>query len=345
MSDKSELLYQAICNIDDEIIASAAAAKSVKKRRTNPIKWLSVAACFILVAGIGVGVWRSGITGPSSAVSNDDPPKVSDNITEPPENTDPVDSPAVTDTQPKPDTDDSPIGGGSEFECPLHGLGTYTAIPMELVNYVGQENFDIWAEPLRAVDYDNQRTDGCICIGTLPDFIEHFDIPNDVIIDYYYNKGGYYTDDWDLDIILAHDWDAFDEYAQAHQGFDEEMMKRENERRFKRELLNSIENSTDEEIKAYWNELTENGTKKNYAKWSIADFVDKTGIDIMSLTSILASVSVNSFTGESHQMFEYDFSSLYEPEGNEVSIMNSGNPPSDTNEELYPVLQDALLHK
>lgn len=57
MSDKSELLYQAICNIDDEIIASAAAEKPAKKRRTNPIKWLSVAACFILAVGIGVGVW------------------------------------------------------------------------------------------------------------------------------------------------------------------------------------------------------------------------------------------------------------------------------------------------
>lgn len=343
MSDKSELLYQAICNIDDEIIASAAAAKPLKKRRTNPIKWLSVAACFILVAGIGVGVWRSGITDPSSAVSNDDPPKVSDNITEPPENTDPVDTPAITDTQPTPDSGENAIGGG-DIECPLHGIGTYVGIPGDLIDYVGMETFLAWSEP----QYSNNtqiRNDNCSCIVTFPNFVEHFDIPDEVIVDYYYNKGGYYSFDWDLDIILAHDWEAFDEYAQAHQGFDEEMMKRENERRFKRELLNSIENSTDEEIKAYWNELTENGTRYSYGTWSISDFVDKTGIDIMSLTSILASVSVNSFTGESHQMFEYDFSSLYEPEGNEVSIMNSGNPPSDTNEELYPVLQDALLHK
>ncbi len=58
MSDKSELLYQAMGDIDDEIIASAASSK--KKRKTSPVKWLSIAACFILIVGIGVGVWRSG---------------------------------------------------------------------------------------------------------------------------------------------------------------------------------------------------------------------------------------------------------------------------------------------
>lgn len=88
MNKKSERLYEILQDMDDDmIVLSAPVNKKVQK--ASPLKWLSVAACFILIAGIGVGVWRSGITDPSSAVSGpDDSPKVSDNITDPPESND-----------------------------------------------------------------------------------------------------------------------------------------------------------------------------------------------------------------------------------------------------------------
>ncbi|MBQ2720471.1 MAG: hypothetical protein IJF23_02935, partial [Clostridia bacterium] len=70
MSKKSEFLYEAMGNIDDDIIAAASSAKKIKKKKPNPVKWLSIAACFILVAGIGVGVWMSGIGRPAVVPSN-----------------------------------------------------------------------------------------------------------------------------------------------------------------------------------------------------------------------------------------------------------------------------------
>ena len=124
MSKKSERLYEILQDMDDDMIAVSAPVNK-KAQKTSPLKWLSIAACFILVTGIGVGVWRSGIADPSSAVLNNDPPKVSDNITDPPEtsinteeNTDPADENTtdVTDPEVPEDTGgETPngIGGGS----------------------------------------------------------------------------------------------------------------------------------------------------------------------------------------------------------------------------------------
>lgn len=126
MSKKSERLYEILQDMDDDmIVASAPVNKKVQK--TSPLKWLSIAACFILVTGIGVGVWRSGIADPASAVSSDDPPKVSDNITDPPEssvhteeNTDPADENTTDVNTPEAPDDtggETPngIGGGSSI--------------------------------------------------------------------------------------------------------------------------------------------------------------------------------------------------------------------------------------
>lgn len=131
MSKKSERLYEILQDMDDDmIVASAPVNKKVQK--TSPLKWLSIAACFILVAGIGVGVWRSGIADPSSAVSSDDPPKVSDNITDPPEssvhteeNTDPADENTTDVNTPEAPEDtggETPngIGGGDTNLLPIN---------------------------------------------------------------------------------------------------------------------------------------------------------------------------------------------------------------------------------
>ncbi len=136
MSKKSERLYEILQDMDDDMIVASAPVNK-KAQKPSPLKWLSIAACFILVAGIGVGVWRSGITDPSSAVSSDDPPKVSDNTTDPPEssvhteeNTDPADENTTDITEPEVPEDtggETPngIGGGN------HGL-VYRYFPWEI---------------------------------------------------------------------------------------------------------------------------------------------------------------------------------------------------------------------
>ncbi|MBQ4054606.1 MAG: hypothetical protein IJD17_02750 [Clostridia bacterium] len=131
MSKKSERLYEILQDMDDDMIAVSAPVNK-KAQKTSPLKWLSIAACFILLTGIGVGVWRSGIVDPSSAVLNNDPPKVSDNITDPPEtsinteeNTDPADENTtdVTDPEVPEDTGgETPngIGGGDTNLLPIN---------------------------------------------------------------------------------------------------------------------------------------------------------------------------------------------------------------------------------
>lgn len=57
MSRKSELIYEAMANIDEDLIASASVISNVKKRKNFPIKWISVAACFVLIITAALGIW------------------------------------------------------------------------------------------------------------------------------------------------------------------------------------------------------------------------------------------------------------------------------------------------
>lgn len=340
MSKKSEFLYEAMGNIDDDIIAAASSAKKMKKNKPNPVKWLSIAACFVLVAGIGVGVWRSGITDPSSAVSNgDDMPKVTDDITDPPENSDPVDEPDTSDTSiDTPNVDHGAIGGGTPHECPLHGLpGEYVTIPGRFNVYVGQLYTNSWSymKSMKAdadPEHPYQRENGCTCKWTFADFMEDFFVPDRVIIDDYYNAGGYYTHEWDLDMILARDWEAFDEYCRTPRGYSnsEEMERRQNESNFKSDLLDHLRNSSDEKLQACWNELSSNGKNYNPGRWSIAEYVDMTGMDLETLNSIFTA----STYGETF-VFEYDFSLLYDEESMAYFLENPDG--------LYPIQIDMLL--
>ena len=119
MSRKSEILYEAMANIDDDLIASASVTSDVKKRKSFPIKWISVAACLVLMAGVGVAAWKSGILNPADVVSKpDDGPKVSDSVTEPPEstvNTEENVDPADENTTDVSDTEVPEDVGGSGF--------------------------------------------------------------------------------------------------------------------------------------------------------------------------------------------------------------------------------------
>lgn len=58
MSRKSELIYEAMANIDEDLIASASAVPDVKKRKF-PVKWISVAVCFVLIVSAAFAVWRT----------------------------------------------------------------------------------------------------------------------------------------------------------------------------------------------------------------------------------------------------------------------------------------------
>ena len=61
---KEKKLLRALGNVDNQYIKEAEPMKKTSKI-TNRQKWVSVAACFVLVAVIGVGVFQRGVHFPS----------------------------------------------------------------------------------------------------------------------------------------------------------------------------------------------------------------------------------------------------------------------------------------
>ena len=59
---KEKKLLRALGNVDNQYIKEAEPMKKTSKI-TNRQKWVSVAACFVLVVVIGVGVFQSNLFG------------------------------------------------------------------------------------------------------------------------------------------------------------------------------------------------------------------------------------------------------------------------------------------
>jgi len=74
MKNKSERLYEILGQVDDDIVERTDPEKVGKTKKTSNLKWLSIAACFVLVTVIGVVAWNVGM--PKST------PLIDDNITE-----------------------------------------------------------------------------------------------------------------------------------------------------------------------------------------------------------------------------------------------------------------------
>lgn len=68
---KSNRLLRALGQIDDELIEEAAPAGE-KSARKAPWKWISIAACFVLVAAVGIGVWQGGFFKKAPAETTND---------------------------------------------------------------------------------------------------------------------------------------------------------------------------------------------------------------------------------------------------------------------------------
>ncbi len=74
MKNKGERLYEILGQVDDDIVERTDPEKVVKTKKASSFKWLSIAACFVLVTVIGVVAWKTGF--PESS------PIVDDNTTE-----------------------------------------------------------------------------------------------------------------------------------------------------------------------------------------------------------------------------------------------------------------------
>ena len=65
---KEKKLLRALGNVDNQYIKEAEPMKKTSKI-TNRQKWVSVAACFVLVAVIGVGVYQSNLFGTKNDIA------------------------------------------------------------------------------------------------------------------------------------------------------------------------------------------------------------------------------------------------------------------------------------
>lgn len=251
MKNKSERLYEILGQVDDDIVERTDPEKVGKTKKSSNLKWLSIAACFVLVTVIGVVVWKAGL--PESSPIVDDNTVETDlktsELTDDQSNektTDPQDT-TTSDTIEPPfpeqagsesddvtsETNDSntadttentySANGGTSGICTVHAE-SYHSFPYELTEYVGSEKFDAWneADNIASIGYDDR---GCMWKGDIFDFIHEFDIPKDVFIKWYNETNSYYVYDYDIDLLYEGTAEENEEYYRNHEDRQENIMR------------------------------------------------------------------------------------------------------------------------
>ena len=97
--------------------------------------------------------------------------------------------------------------GGTQI-CQVHDQ-TYHSVPQALSIYVGQDRANEWFE-----SHDEPELDETGCLypkGTVYQFIHDFDIPREALEHAYYEGMNWYSEIWDIDILLSEDAAAVDQ--------------------------------------------------------------------------------------------------------------------------------------
>ncbi len=229
MKNKSERLYEILGQVDDDIVERTDPEKIVKTKKASSFKWLSIAACFILVTVIGVVAWKAGLNDHSSEFLNDDDinaeynANTSESESEPTKNTD-------TNTVIPEDTSDSAentadttentySANGGTGDCTVHSVA-YHGFPYELTESVGEEKFDNWLENCKKKSED-YNDNGCIYSSNIYDFVHELNIPKETFVDFYNRSGYYYIRDYDIDLL-------YDGTAEENDAYYRDYLEREN---------------------------------------------------------------------------------------------------------------------
>lgn len=230
------------------------------------------------------------------------------------------------------------FGGGENSICSIHNFA-YHWYDSALISYIGEDRFTNWAKSISTEDVQ----EGCISSNNIYKCIEHFDIPNEIIIELYQND--YLNNDWDMEALLARNEKAFEESAlqKATLEYHNNVYKKlESEIKFKRELFRRIGELTDTKSVEYYNKVTNNGNTNPVYTITIQELVNNTTLTKTDLEEALAFAT--SYDGiENYQPhFNYNFNLLF---GSGVSVLNN----NITNIEPKPyesvvMLSDALLH-
>jgi len=185
-----------------------------------------------------------------------------------------------------PDTQDEyydpgAIGGGESSICPIHSI-EYHAIPGLLIDYVDEQAYEEWKSQLRDEEgWYIRDENGCYPGFNIVEFINSFNIPDELIIECYpgyYNSSSAY---WNLDLLLSRDAEAYEIFARKTSLTKEEKRlyeDRERDGSFKRRVLDLLKEKTDEGSVAYYNKITCNGTRYLLEEFSILDMVENSSL-------------------------------------------------------------------
>ena len=222
------------------------------------------------------------------------------------------------------------IGGGSSGECPVHGSGTYHSIPGSLLEAVSEEDFGTWLASLP----DDYNVNGCNSACNVVSFIEHFGFSDQELEEAAYGAEYYSSPWWDIEALLARDYDKFEKSGRLENYDYDECNKRSSEFAIKIHLLDYLRDSKNAEWVELYNTLTDGGKFYKVYEWSFAELVYHTGITQNVLEELVEEQSYNEFLDTPVLVYEYDFSPIYEGDGLREEIKT-----------MHPVQVDELLRQ
>ncbi len=181
----------------------------------------------------------------------------------------------------------------------------------KLTSYVGSENFTAWRE---ACGNKEPTQDGCYAYSNLYRFIHDFEIPRQVVEEWYYGTNAYFRDDHDIDSLYMTDYSEAEKYYLV-----ENYTVAQAEHMYHRSVLHAIrwgilvraEQSTDPGWRTFYEKY---GPKyPNNNTWSMADFVRETEISQPDLLYLLAELRVIDSSEGIHiqECFDFDYNLLY----------------------------------
>ncbi len=225
--------------------------------------------------------------------------------------------------------DTSEIGGGWPI-CMLHE-DSYHTYPEALVRIVGEEAFRAWIDPIE----DNweyipyTETECPFPNASIVDFIKKFGITDEQLMDAY-NDDPYHLQ-WDMEALLAEDYEAFEQHAIEIRA-SKEYRKLWEEQSLKYSIFDKLKLLKDDASVEYYNSITDNGKRHPVSEVTILELVEN---------SSLTREDIQKYFNKDENMFEYDLSLLFENREEYKRMISELEIPYYESEVK---LIDALLH-
>lgn len=214
--------------------------------------------------------------------------------------------------------------GGEHGTCKHSGAfhESYHAFIDEFIDYVGEEAFYAWVEKTKELSLKEASEDCKYKYTNISQFIKDFNIPKEDFLKLCDNTAGYYTHDYNVDILYSGDDKLIDEYySNTPADILSEHRKRMSEYILKSLISGIIGNE----------KLTSWEKDKGYTpiNWSIPQVVKEFNITRDDFQSALDKL-------KDEETYDYDVDKLYSGDAEISAALRDGVPAVEI---------DAMLHK